>query len=262
MQKIALLGVDIQHSLSPEIQNNLFKKYALNFNYEIVDLKNSSLYAGLQLLKEKNFIGANITSPFKIEIIDYLDFIDNEAKITGSVNTILFHNKLISGFNTDVYGFYESLKNEGITKTNFTCGVIGNGGAARSVLMALLKFNSLQELTIFSRDETKAKELTDYFNKIALKLGVKIEIKSSLIKNMKSPELLINASSAGMNSENELELSKVNYCGANLCYDLVYKRKTNFLRIAEELKIRTKNGLEMLYLQAEKSFTIWTGIDL
>ena len=103
-KKFGIIGNPIKHSLSPVLHNYWFEKYDLDASYSIIEAKDKDLKDIVNKIRDHEFIGINVTLPFKQKIINQTDKIVNDAELTGSVNTVLLDNDKIVGENTDVFG--------------------------------------------------------------------------------------------------------------------------------------------------------------
>jgi shikimate dehydrogenase len=185
----------------------------------------------------------------------HLDFIDDDAKEIGAVNTVKIVDKRLCGYNTDAHGFIEPLRNSYGDLKDANIGIIGNGGAARACLYALKKDGA--NVTIFARNIKKASKLADEFD---VKLE-SIENRKSKIENI---DILVNTTPLGTvgNSENKTPATAEQIKNIQLAYDLVYNPfETLFLREAKSVDIPTIGGLAMLVAQGTKQFEIWTELD-
>ena len=132
--KYGLIGEKLGHSFSKEIHEMIGY-----YKYEIHEVQKDEID---DFMKKKDFIGINVTIPYKETVIPYLDYIDDNALKIGAVNTVVNINGLLYGYNTDYYGFMESLTPL-LTNRNITQALVlgASGGAARAVLYALNKLN-------------------------------------------------------------------------------------------------------------------------
>ena len=185
--------------------------------------------------------GLNVTIPYKTAIIPYLDVVDTIADETGAVNCISIKNGIKSGYNTDVIGFEESLKP--LLKPFHTLAlVLGTGGASKAVCYVLKKLGIeyLQVSRSKRMDTITYDELTEDF--------------------IKAHTLIINTTPLGMqpNTDSCPDLPYQYVGSQHLLYDLIYNpADTKFLSLGKQYGATIKNGLEMLQLQAEASWTIW-----
>ncbi len=141
MKKYAVIGNPAGHSRSPAVFNSLFDRYGMDCRYVAVSVSKAGDIPGI--IEKYGFSGVNITAPFKEEVFQYLSHADNISKYVGAVNTVVYHNGSLSGFNTDVYGVESSLINNGIDVTGENCLVLGAGGAARAAAYAVKQLGGI-----------------------------------------------------------------------------------------------------------------------
>lgn len=242
MRQFGLLGYPLTHSFSENYFNDKFlKEQIADASYKSFPLENLEYFPGL-CVYEKNLSGLNVTIPYKQEILPYLDTIDPEAERIGAVNTIKFTQGKKIGYNTDVYGFESSLMPMLENHHRFAL-VLGTGGASKAVVHVLNKLGIDWKLV----SSSKLNQNTLSYNDIDTLL-------------MKDATLIINTTPLGMfpdiSGAPEIPYSCIT--AKHLCYDLIYNpEETTFLKLAKQYGAATKNGLEMLHLQAEKSWHIW-----
>lgn len=222
--KYGLLGAKLSHSISPEIHSRLG-----NYSYEIFETEPENLS---DFLKAKNFSGINVTIPYKREVVKYLDELIGEAADTGVVNTIVNKDGRLLGYNTDCFGFRILLKTAGIGVSGKKCLILGNGGAAQSVLHVLTA-EGAQSVQLLKRNETPKPDA----------------------------EIIINATPVGMWPETSGKIVNIkDFPNAEAAIDLIYNPfKTDFLIDAKLSGITAVNGLMMLVAQAVYSSFIWQG---
>ncbi|MDO4230415.1 MAG: shikimate dehydrogenase, partial [Capnocytophaga sp.] len=195
-----------------------------------------------KLQNNPNLKGMNVTIPYKKEIIPFLVSLDKIAETIGAVNTIKVTKKGLIGYNTDYYGFLESLKP--LLQPHHTKALIlGTGGASNAVAYALEELNILFKFV----SRTPENEQLSY-----------LELSSQLIDEYK---IIINCTPLGT-FPNVDDFPPIPYqflTDKHLLYDLIYNpEKTTFLKKGEQQKATISNGLKMLELQAEKAWQIWT----
>lgn len=257
-----VFGYPVEHSLSPLFHNAAFARLGLNFVYLPFAVKPGELKMAVKSIRSLNMVGVNVTIPHKEKVLPYLNEISPEAKAIGAVNTI--HNKegKLIGYNTDGDGFIESLKKQGgFDPKNKSVFLLGAGGAAYAISFALIK-SGIKKLVLVNRTYSKGKALLEHLREIfqykcQLSLVEFEERNSSFIMN--EIDLLINATSIGMHSGDPLLITPEILPPNIFIYDVVYNRKTPLLKLAEEKKLTSLGGLDMLVYQGALSFEIWTG---
>ena len=139
IKKYLVIGNPIDHSLSPKLHNFWIKKYNIKADYSKLLVNEKDLNEIVNRVRSDKLDGLNVTVPFKKKIIPHLDILTNVAKEANSVNTIYKSNNKIIGDNTDVDGFLESLKAINFNPENQTAFIVGAGGVALSIIVALKK---------------------------------------------------------------------------------------------------------------------------
>lgn len=240
----ALVGRNISYSFSRGYFAKKFQELELeNHEYINFDIQQIQELKGKIKEHQKDLKGMNVTIPYKLEVFNYLDKIDNKAQKIGAVNTIRISNKgKLKGFNTDYYGFKNSLKP--LLKEHHTKALIlGTGGASKAVAFALEKLDVKYKFV--SRNPEKKKELS--YQELSQEILQKYTI-------------IINCTPLGTHP-NITDCPDIPYqfiTSQHLLYDLIYNpSETTFLSKGKEKGAIIKNGLEMLELQAEKAWTIW-----
>ena len=135
--KFALLGGKLGHSYSPSIHNKVFEYINVNATYELIELESSELEKQINKLRTSEYQGYNVTIPYKKEVMKYLDEISDEALAIGSVNTIAYIDGKVIGYNTDYYGFYETIIYNKIDIKDKDCYILGTGGASLAIYKVL-----------------------------------------------------------------------------------------------------------------------------
>ena len=262
---IGIIGENIKNSLSPFIHNQIISKYDLNFCYLPFQVKERNLYEAIQGIKALNLRGVNVTFPYKINVIQFLDKVEKTAQRIGAVNTIINDDGVLTGYNTDVIGFKRSLQEEQkeIIKGN-KATILGAGGAARAVVYALLE-GGIEEINIFNRTIEKAKEIKHRLSSFFIQSQINVfPLEKEFLKDkISKAHLLVNTTSIDMSSlqaEDNSLLDEALFHSKLLVNDLIYQpAKTLFLKQAEMAGAKTMNGLPMLVYQGIESFSLWTG---
>lgn len=246
---LGLIGNPLNHTLSPLIHTHFLYETNLNGGYTCFDIENNCLDNIVEMFRKYLFVGVNVTVPFKCDIMRFCDNIDDTVKSMGAVNTLHFSNGIISGYNTDIYGFSKIFEENNINVSDKTVLLLGAGGASRAALK-FFKDNKPKKLYFANRTIEKALELKDFFN-----------IDTSVI-DMQSVDdiecdIVVNSTSLGIKNEAFPYKAKVR----EYAIDMQYKPYiTSFLSLYNNEKEIVKiNGISMLIWQAYKSFNIWTG---
>lgn len=244
MKRFGLIGQHVQHSFSPAYFANKFKQEGiLDCSYELFPLAQIQDFNTL-LQKESNLAGLNVTIPYKQAILPFLDALSPQALQIGAVNTIQFKAGKRIGHNTDVYGFQVSLEKAlGPSSFDSKALILGTGGASKAVAYAL------QEMNISYQ----------YVSRKASRHVLSYDMLSSEL--IQEHLVIINTTPLGMfpNINTCPLLSYTDLSSRHILFDLVYNPKqTLFMKKGAEQGAKTINGLEMLHLQAEKAWSIWT----
>ena len=245
MRKFGLIGFPLSHSFSKKFFSEKFEREQISdCEYELYPIENIHSLP-LLLTDNKSLSGLNVTIPYKLEVLPFLNEIDEAARQIGAVNCISIKEehgqRILSGHNTDAYGFEASLSP--LLKPHHTKAlVLGDGGAAKAVKYVLKRLN-IPFLVVSRRSGTENISYSD--------------VTSHLLQEY---TLLINTTPLGMspNLEGFPDIPYSALSEKHLAYDLVYNpEETLFLKKAASYGAGVKNGLEMLYLQAERSWHIW-----
>ncbi len=228
-----VLGRTLAHTYSPEI-HSLFDS---SYSYSVIEREPEELDA---LFSNGVFKGFNVTIPYKKDACARCDELDDASRTTGSVNTVVFEDGKVKGWNTDYFGFIYMLHRKGISVGGKKVLVLGTGGAASAVFYAL--------------DTLGAAEI--------YKCDLETEINySNVYDRAGDAQVIVNCTPVGMfpKVDNRL-LDLTKFASLEACADVVYNpSRTRFLQDAEELGLKTCGGLAMLVAQAYKSSRIFAG---
>ncbi|MDZ7359906.1 MAG: shikimate dehydrogenase [candidate division KSB1 bacterium] len=258
IQKLAVIGDPIAHSLSPVLQGFLIRHFALPFTYEALHLRANDLPKMMQRLRHGEFRGINVTIPHKQAVLSFLDEIDETAARLGAVNTIAVEANRLIGHNTDVTGFLRSFKAAGISLLGKIIFVLGAGGAARAVIFALLK-SGAKKIFFCNRSAERANALITAFIHDNRLQNVQWPERLAWLQN-NSIDVAINATSMGMHPQlDESPLPPAAFSPYMIAFDLIYNPlETAFLRAAAAAGAKTVNGLGMLIEQGVAALEIWS----
>ena len=262
MNKYLVIGNPIDHSLSPIIHNYWIKKNNIKAIYEKERLNIDDLKSLIIKIRERNISGVNVTVPFKKKIIPHLDKLTFSAEVTQSVNTIILNddNKIV-GYNTDIGGFENAIKYTRYNISGKKIFILGSGGVTPSIILALYKMNA-SSITITNRTKTKAEYLQNFYNSNTVKKkGGWNDIKVVNWGEIPEFDMIINATSVGLNKDDNLDLDFSKIGKNKFFYDVIYNPKeTNFLKKGKDLGNKTENGKKMFIFQAAEAFKIWHNI--
>ncbi|CAM8412734.1 AroE Shikimate 5-dehydrogenase [Candidatus Methylopumilus planktonicus] len=252
----AVIGNPIHHSLSPQIHSAFAKEAGLHINYEAVLSPLDEFKNTIHKLIEKKLSGANVTLPFKKEAYELASQHSSHAKIAEAVNTLEFKDDQIIGHNTDGIGLVRDLEqNLNVDLKSKKILLIGAGGAAEGVIYSILE-KEPSELTLTNRTIKKSNVIQNKMEMHAKSFNMNLNV----IEITKLPhqyfDLIINATSAGINNT-ELGIDHKVFHDSSLAYDMMYDKKTSFIREAQSQGSKTSDGLGMLVEQAAEAFFIW-----
>lgn len=261
IKNFGILGYPVEHSFSPQMYRAAFEAAGLiNYSYIHLSVQPGKLYMSVEGLKGLGFRGVNVTIPHKTMILSFLDAIDSDAMVIGAVNTVVNDGGILTGYNTDVYGFLSALRNVNFSLEGRRAVVLGAGGAARAILWGLCKKRA-KFIAIGARNPQKAQALAnDFFNYGRID---GFDWQSDEFKEMiRSADILINTTPLGMfpNMDDMPPVDLKLLPKGALVYDIVYNpEETKFLKTARELGMPTLNGMSMLLLQGKESYRLFTG---
>ena len=250
MKKYLVIGNPIEHSLSPKLHNHWIKENNINAIYEKKQTNESDIEGLISEVKNEKIHGINVTVPFKKFVIPFLDQLTPIANEAQSVNTIYKEKNKVIGDNTDVDGFMLALKHINYEVKNKKVFILGAGGVAPSIILALKKMK-VGKIVLSNRTKKKAEELTKIYKNLEIVDWGKVT----------DFNMIINATSLGLKKEDEIKLN-YNDIGKNkLFYDVIYNPpQTNFLLNAKSHGNQIENGKMMFIYQANQAFNIWNKI--
>ena len=257
-KQFAIIGNPVSHSLSPTMHNYWFDKYDIEAEYKLITLEENKIQSVIDQIKNKEIEGINVTLPYKKSVIPFLTRIINDASETHSVNTIMLdENNDLVGENTDVFGFQaaylKSIPNQ--EKKNKKALILGAGGVAPSIILALLKSN-IQNISLTNRTYEKSLFLKKNFKNISI---IKWENCNKEIDNF---DIIINATSLGLKNSDNFGIEFKDPKKSMIYIDTIYNpSQTKLVKYFKSKKIRSINGLSMFIYQGQKSFYLWNKIN-
>ncbi len=263
-----IIANPIKHSFSPAMHNTSFQNHKLDCVYVAFEVKDNCLKKAIEGCKVLGVKGLNISMPYKMEIIKYLDGLDTSAKLSKAVNTIVLKDDKYIGYNTDGAGFMLALKEDNIDVINKQIVVLGSGGAALAII-AQAASDGVSKIIIYKR---RIDEL-DFINKIKdiqNHTDARIEIKDSSDKvslktDLQASSLLVNCTSVGMHPNvGECLIDDESYLHKDLAVvDIIYNPKeTKLLKMAKLKGCKIQNGKPMLLYQGAVAFNLWTNCQM
>lgn len=264
MKYTALIGNPTGHSISHIMYEELVRAAGFSFPYKHIkiDSELSRLKSNLGSFQDLGFSGINVTLPFKISIMQFLDEVDNEVNELGAVNTVKFGDKTV-GYNTDWPGIYIPLNALG---GNFDIVTIfGTGGAARAAIYAAKKLKA-RTIYVHYRSEKISQNTQDLLDK-EQSLGITLEDYSNVQSTVEKSDLVINATSAGMIGKDKQpfllsELDNVELADKFFLDAVFNPTNTPLLRYFKSKDSQTIDGLWMMIYQGVAALKIWLNRDV
>lgn len=251
---LGIIGCPVEHSFSPKMHNYISEKLGNNYVYSAYCVQKGHLKEAIDGMRAMNFSGMNITAPYKVEVIKYLDVLSDKAKRFQSVNTVVNRDGVLYGYTTDADGFYASLKRRGGEVKGKDILFVGAGGAARPVA-ALFALEGAKSITVKNRTKEHAEAFSEYLYSAA---GMRAECEIT----RGHYDVIINTTPVGMYPHNnampEIDLSLTDSTG--FVADMIYNpEETLFLAETKKTGAKTMNGLGMLIYQGLLSYELFTG---
>ena len=255
---VGLIGHPVEHSFSPPMHNAAFDALNMDYAYVAFDVNPNDLKSAIEGAESLNIKGFNVTIPHKVDVMQYLDELDEVARLIGAVNTIDFKN--LKGYNTDGIGAVKAIE-EVTSIKNKNVVVAGAGGASRAISFYIAKYGA-ESLTILNRNEVKVESLASDVSDSGLIGEVASDSINAIGNYMESADVLIDTTPLGMHPNiNDEPIVKADMMDEDLVvFDAVYNPNETVL-IKEVIKANAKPvyGIKMLLYQGAESFKIWTG---
>ncbi|NCD00807.1 shikimate dehydrogenase [bacterium] len=258
----ALIGLPVDHSVSPILFNLYAKEFGLEYAHSKFNVKSEDLEKVIRSLPAFGFAGVNITLPYKSAVMPFLDSVSVEAKAIGAVNTVKVNNGKLEGYNTDAYGALRAIEKKLDKKVNQenVAFVFGTGGAARAIVWGLIKSGFKVKVVFRKPESNRTKDFKrDFIDKISF-----ITYDELNTEDLEKSVLLCNATSAGMNpNENETPIDldrfkKINLSGI-VMFDAIFNPVTTKLqRWAKDNGAILAYGIDMMIYQGIVAFEYWT----
>jgi shikimate dehydrogenase len=253
--KAGVIGWPVSHSLSPRLHGYWLKQYNIAGSYDALAVEPDNLQQALRDLPGKGFRGVNLTVPHKEKALSIMSRLNDAAQRIGAVNTVIVQKDgTLEGRNTDAYGFTQNLLSGGVSVKGKLVLVLGAGGGARAVIVALQDMGA-GEIRLANRTKEKADKLAKEFN-------VKSLSWNDAPSSMKDTGLLVNTTSLGMKGQPSLEIALDTLPLEAAVNDIVYAPlMTDLLKQAQQRGHKTVDGLGMLLHQARPAFAAFFGKD-
>jgi shikimate dehydrogenase len=259
-QFCGVIGNPVGHSLSPAIHNAAFRTLGLNFVYLAWQVRAiGDAIKGLRALG--NFRGASVTIPHKVAAMQFLDHVEPTAKRVGAINTIVADKGELTGYNTDATGALRALREGAVELKGRRIVVLGSGGAARAIAVALTAESGAEKLTLLGIEDLERTRLAQDIRSVG---SVTVEDSSldeaALRRVLPDSHVLIHCTPVGMSPKSGETCVPASFLHEGLAVmDIVYNpRETQLLKDAKRVGCKTIPGLEMFLNQAVTQFELWT----
>ncbi|WP_195516387.1 shikimate dehydrogenase [Enterococcus dispar] len=262
-----LIAKPARHSISPLMHNTAFKANNIDAVYLSFEVEKEQLPQFIKGISAFDMIGVNVSMPYKLAVIPYLDELSEAATLIGAVNTIVPQKDgRLVGHNTDGSGFMRSLVDSNVEIIGEEITVIGTGGAATAICVQAA-LDGVQKINVFNRQGEFFTQKQQKINEIAQKSQCTLSLTDladgkALNKALGNSKLLVNATDVGM-KPNEAQTPIQDFSAFHddlAVYDVIYNpRETKLIQIAKEKGLKTVNGLGMLLYQGAFAFELWTG---
>lgn len=270
---VGLLATPIGHTLSPRMHNLGYTIKNLNYTYLASEVGNENLQRAVEGMRAIDAAGFNVSMPNKMAVIPYLDELDDSAKYTGAVNTVVNQDGKLIGYNTDGKGYIRNLRAHGIDLTGKKVTLVGSGGAATPIAIEFAQ-SGISEISIFARDDQffhQAEENVRKINEDMQSFNVKanifpLEDKEAFRREVAESAILANGTSLGMKPLDHLSIvdETLDVLREDLVVtDVVYNpQKSKLLQQAEQAGATAINGLGMMLWQGALAFKLFTGEEM
>ena len=269
MKHLGLIGCPVAHSLSPRMQQAAFDALGIEADYALWETQPDRLAERVASLRSPDMLGANVTMPYKEDVVRLVDECDPVAARIGAINTIVNQSGHLVGYNTDAPGFIQALTEfEAFDYPGKKVVILGTGGAARAATVGLLG-NGVDELMLLGRNKKHVNNLLRHLQTLTIEKQGTTRVYSALFGSpeasgfLSSVDLVVNATSAGLKANDSALLLDVNMLPTTaLVMDMIFNPPlTPLLRAVQAHGCHVLNGLSMLLYQGALSFSIWFNRD-
>lgn len=267
MKQVGLIGCPVAHSLSPQMLQAAFDVLGVDARYTLWETRPERLAERIASLRSPDVLGANVTIPYKQDIVPLVDECDPLAAHIGAINTIVNYRGRLVGYNTDAPGFIRALTEFAA----FDCRgkkvvILGTGGAARAAAVALLG-NEVEEIILLGRTEEHINGLLHHLRTLTVMMHGVAHLNGAPLKSpeinrfLYAADLVVNATPVGLMADDATLLLNINVLPTtSLVMDMIFNPPlTPLLRAATAHGCRVLNGLSMLLYQGALAFELWVG---
>lgn len=259
--KLAVIGQPIHHSRSPQMHQAALDRAGIDARYIRVEVAPGMVRPALDRMIGLGFVGCNVTVPHKLEAMTCCDEVDDEARLSGAVNTLRFDAGRIIGYNTDGPGFATAVEKAfGLPLQGMRVAIVGAGGGAGRALAVFCTLRGVASLLLANRSTEKLAEIRHTLKSIAPGLAVTScgTGTAEFQEGLRAVDLLVNATSLGMKDGDDLPVPASWIPRGAMVYDAIYQpAETELLSEATRLGCAVSNGLGMLLHQGAEAFRIW-----
>jgi shikimate dehydrogenase len=267
VKQVGLIGYPVAHSLSPRMHQAAFDALGIKAHYTLWETQSDRLAKRIESLRFADALGANVTIPYKEDVVRLVDECDPVAARIGAINTIVNRNGHLVGYNTDAPGFIRALGEFAA----FGCFgkkvvILGTGGAARAAAAGLLE-NGVDELILFGRTEEHLNNLLNHMRGLTTMMHGKTHVQGAFLGSpeasslLSTADLVVNATPVGLKTDDTNLLLDINALPTiAVVMDMIFNPPlTSLLRVAKAHGCQVLNGLSMLLYQGALAFELWTG---
>lgn len=257
-RQFALIGHPLGHSVSPAIHQKLFDLSGRKGTYTLLPIAPEDFLSQTAKDQRDMLRGYNVTIPYKVTMLNQLDAIDPDAKRYGAINVVDNRDGVRTGYNTDVFGFLQTLKSHGVALHDAKVCVVGAGGVGRMFAMEAALAGAKVTIAVRKQSLSKAEALAEHIESFSPVYSAKIADTEALPGGW---DLIINATSCGMYPHTqEMPIGQAALIETKHLFDCIYNPgKTLLMRCAEKVGCHAFGGMDMLVWQAVQAHTIWDG---
>jgi len=251
----AVIGDPVRHSLSPTLLNAAFAEAGLDWHFVALEVAAGRSDEALDAVRALGLAGLSVTMPHKAAVAAAVDHRTEQAEVLDAVNCVVVEGGRLVGHNTDGDGFLDGLRHDtGFDPAGRSTVVIGAGGAARAVVLALARAGAA-EVAVVNRTASRAEVAAGLAGPVGRMVG-----SDELSDTVAAADLVVNATSVGMTDDGALPVDPESVAVGTVAVDLIYHPpETAWLAALRGRGIEAHNGLSMLVFQAAHAFRLWTG---
>lgn len=257
---VGVFGYPVDENPTVVVAQTAFEDMHIPFRYLTIEVRPDDLKDAMRALTALNMKGIHLTIPHKVEVLKYLDYVAEDAKIMGAVNTVYVKDGKLYGENTDGKGFIKSLVNADVKIRGKKVVMLGAGGAARAIAVELAN-SGAEELVIINRSVERGTELKELLEE---KTGLKVSYRqwNHAMPIDADTDILVNTTSIGLypdvDAKPDIDFDTIKDTMV-VCDVIPNHPHTQLLKEAEKRNAKTIDGLGMLINQAIESIRMWTG---